>query len=527
MFHGLKTPRGAIYFCLGIGVFMLWLGPQIWVAYYEKDTNHQMMSPETFQTIIPLGLLFYCLLTLVLNIGEKAIHFSPAEIDFLFTRPYHRRELLVYKLTNNAFNTVFASLFASVFLFRFTHNFFLTMVGLFFTFVFLSNLTILVLLFKQVVTARAYTLLRRGVLATLGLVAAALLWYFVKLEPAAGWIDLVRQFQQSLPGKMLLGPFVPFARLIVSNGNLTEFALWLLTAGSINAALVAGIIRLDANYYEIASDISMKFHRLIQQRRKGRQTPFAASKSESHTSIPMLPVWKGIGPIAWRQFSTAYRNSKVIFIMLPILCLVVGPMLFDRKFSEQDLMPFMFILTWMAIFMSQMIPFDFRSDIDRMDWLKVLPIHSMSITIGQLLVPVIFFTILQFLLYMGVALFFEKVRWVLLGMLCFLLPFNFLLFSVDNLFFLLFPTRIVQPRPGDFQQFGRNIFLFFIRILFLMATLALSAAMGFLVYWLTASVMLGLILGWIVMAGSALSLVPWIAYAFERFDPSIHVPAGD
>ena len=33
-------------------------------------------------------------------------------------------------------------------------------------------------------------------------------------------------------------------------------------------------------------------------------------------------------------------------------------------------------------------------------------------------------------------------------------PFDFLLFAMENLFFLLFPTRLAAATPGDFQALG-------------------------------------------------------------------------
>ncbi len=34
--------------------------------------------------------------------GEKALYFTPSEVDFLFPAPFHRRELLIFKLAKIA-----------------------------------------------------------------------------------------------------------------------------------------------------------------------------------------------------------------------------------------------------------------------------------------------------------------------------------------------------------------------------------------------------------------------------------------
>src|SRR5438045_7895711 len=41
----------------------------------------------------PLGLLAFCVLNLLLASEERAIHFAPAEVDFLFPGPFRRRQL--------------------------------------------------------------------------------------------------------------------------------------------------------------------------------------------------------------------------------------------------------------------------------------------------------------------------------------------------------------------------------------------------------------------------------------------------
>ncbi|MGC9329633.1 MAG: hypothetical protein ACP5I1_18500, partial [Candidatus Hinthialibacter sp.] len=162
---------------------------------------------------------------------------------------------------------------------------------------------------------------------------------------------------------------------------------------------------------------------------------------------------------------------------------------------------------------------------DRMDWLKMLPLNPLAIAIGQLLTPMLVFTALEFLLFGGIALFFAKTQALLMIVLLFLIPFNFLLFAVDNLFFLVFPVRLDQKGGGDFQHFGRSMLQFFIRLITLFAIVGIAGGIGYLLYFISQIQSLGLITAWILLFGGACSIVPWIALAFERFDPSLHTPA--
>ncbi|MBN2329133.1 MAG: hypothetical protein JXR73_18485 [Candidatus Omnitrophica bacterium] len=524
--RSVKTLRGALYFSIAAAVFLLWMAPQIILAFHEQENgNHNLFSTDAIEALLPFGLFAYCLLNVFLNLGEKSIYFTPAEIDFLFASPFHRKELLLYKILSNAMTLIFTSLFIAVFTFRFAHHFICVAAGFFLMINFMNQFSMTALLIKQIVTGFAYTRFRQIVLGAAGLLLAAGCWQMADYASSIGWIEAMRRFQSSLAGVIMIGIFIPFAKTMTANNILTEMLPWASIALLLNMVLVYGILQLDANYYERAEAVSQKISQAAQRMKKGQSSPFFSSKAESKSGLSMLPAWGGIGPIVWRQFTTAYRNSKILFLLLPILCITMGPILSSKGMSSNDISPMIMVLVWFSFFVSQMLPFDFRGDLDRMDWLKMLPLNPLAIAIGQLLTPTLVFTTLEFLLFGGIALFFAKTQALLTIVLLFLIPFNFLLFAVDNLFFLVFPVRLAQKGGGDFQHFGRSMLQFFIRMITLFAIVGIAGGIGYLLYIITQIQSLGLIASWILLFSAACSIVPWIALAFERFDPSIHTPA--
>ena len=108
----------------------------------------------------------------------------------------------------------------------------------------------------------------------------------------------------------------------------------------------------------------------------------------------------------------------------------------------------------------------------------------------------------------------------------FALPINFLLFALDNLLFLLFPTRLMAATPGDFQALGRNV-LFMVAKASALIAVAVAAALTGLAAWSAAgeSVLAGLIAAWPVVAACAAALVPFVAWAFTLFDVGRDTPA--
>jgi uncharacterized protein YheU (UPF0270 family) len=157
---------------------------------------------------------------------------------------------------------------------------------------------------------------------------------------------------------------------MMAESLLYEMVPWACVALFMNILLVALITRFDTNYYEHAIAISQKVESIKANARKGHANPFQSKKSERNTSIPMFPNLNGIGPIMWRQFTSAYRNAKILFIMVPVFCIMIGPIMFVQKADSEIISPIIFILIWFSIFFGQMMPFDFRGDLDRMDWLK-------------------------------------------------------------------------------------------------------------------------------------------------------------
>jgi len=103
------------------------------------------------------------------------------------------------------------------------------------------------------------------------------------------------------------------------------------------------------------------------------------------------------------------------------------------------------------------------------------------------------------------------------------LPFNALLFGVENVMFLLFPTRAAAT-PADFQGYGRQILLLFAKGAVLLAAAGLCALAGLLVHRLTHSRPATIATATVVLTAIALALIPAVAWSFKRFDVTTDIP---
>jgi len=173
-----------------------------------------------------------------------------------------------------------------------------------------------------------------------------------------------------------------------------------------------------------------------------------------------------------------------------------------------------------------MLAFDFRGDLDYMDWAKSLPLRPVAIVLGQLAAPVLFMTAIHVAFLSTVAAFSQGSRLMLLAAMLFSPPLNFLIFGVDNLLFLLFPFRAVATTPGDMQHIGRNMVEFFAKMLVLALCCGAAAALGALVYWISGeSWVAALAMSWLGLLFCGCLLVPCIAWAFRKFDVATDTPA--
>jgi hypothetical protein len=105
----------------------------------------------------------------------------------------------------------------------------------------------------------------------------------------------------------------------------------------------------------------------------------------------------------------------------------------------------------------------------------------------------------------------------------FALPINALLFALENLLFLLFPTRVLANNPADFQALGRNV-LFMMAKVFVLGGVAVVAGMVGIVVGVFYPV-LALVMVWLTLAFFVAPLIPLIGWAFTAFDVGRDTPA--
>jgi hypothetical protein len=321
-------------------------------------------------------------------------------------------------------------------------------------------------------------------------------------------------------GRAIAMPFAPFVRTM-SAQSIGELLAWGGVSLAIDLALLAAAIRLDVNYSDVAIASSQAFYRRKKQmQQRGGAGALVLGNARLH--CPGLPWLGGAGPIAQRQLTAALRGLPGLGLFLlcfavPMLTMVIG-----SRHGEPILAPLAGGLIVFSIMLTRMVPFDFRGDLEQMDWLKSLPLSATAIAAGQLVTPVVLLTAFHLGSFTILGLLDKSGHAVLLSAAAFVVLVNLLVLAVDNLLFLLAPARLHPGTGVSFQFFGRAVVEMLAKFMLLAAGGAAAVGPAAAAYFLCGrSWIAGLAVAWVLLLAMAVAMLLAVAWAFRRFDVSL------
>ena len=460
--------------------------------------------------------------------GDKALYFSPAEVDFLFPAPFHRRELLMFKLAKTVVGLTFVALLFSGSFLIYLGPWLSAFVGIFLALAFVQLLAIATAFLGQIVAEHAYTTRRRMVLIAIGAMVFAGLAQMLWQTPMLGPSELAHQFQSSWTGTVLLAPFEVFSHTILAARPFPDLVCWGAGALAIDALLLALILKLDADYLESAAAISQKLYEKVQRMKQGGGIALPASQKAASIRLPRFPWWGGAGPLAWRQVLIAIRTSRYALIISIGIATIIGVMAFVSKRNPvgPDLVSFMGIgfLAYLTFIFSMQLPWAFRGDIVHMDCLKSLPIAPLAVALGELTGGVMLLAMIQLVLLIGLLAAGGSPVLNLIVM-TFLVPFDLLILAMSNTVFLIYPVRHAPGTSGDFQLVGRMMLFMLLQFLMLIPALGIPFGIAGLAYVLSGfSVTVFAVTGWALLAAEVPLWLFLLASMFVRFDPGTETP---
>lgn len=531
--RSLKTFRGIVQF--GFIAFMI--GYFVVINLVARN----MTGPGTkinaillvdASSMVAFGLFAFTAKILLFSTGEAAIYFTASEVAFLFPAPLTRRQLLVYKLMKSLGGILVLGLMLSVMMMATIKLWVAGFVGLVLALSFMQLLAMNVAFAREIAGERLHYVLRRAGSLVVGVLVVVAVLQTLKHAPGVQMQELAKGFKESAMGGWLLAPFQIFSRTILAP-DLPTLMTWGSIALAVDAVLLAVAFRLDALSLETALEVSEKITAKIQlAKSKGAWHMLLQPGSvKVQRRLPQLPFWRGVGPIVWQKLMTTFRSSSKI-LWLPIAAFIFGGIAMTMAPPPAKAGLGIGIMGYLSF----IVCLSMQNDIERVGYLKSLPIGSVAVVMGELLGFVLTLSVAQSLFFIGAALALPQTAGWMACAAAFVLPFNFLLFSVDKLVFYAYPTRMMKASAGDFQQAGRQLlFVIFKTLLLGVAAMAaaMSAGLGYFVHsaivgksqWLVGPEVSAVAAACAALLLMGLSLIPALAYAYRRFDASLDMPA--
>ncbi len=527
MFRGARTPRGAFLLIFTIGFFVTIFGPSLFVG---AMGNRPGVFPfgGLAEPYLPFLLLGVSLMYVFTSAGEKALYFSPPEVDFLFAAPFHRRELLFYKLANTLTGIVFAALLFSMSFLMYLGSWLSAVVGIFLTLVFLQLLAMTTAFLGQIVAEHAYSGPRRLILLTIGVLVFAGLAQMLWQTPVQSPAELAHHFRSSWTGRVLLAPFEVFSHAILAAKIFPELVCWAAGALAIDIGLLAIVFRLDSDFLESAAAISQKLYEKTQRIKQGGGIVLPASQKSASIRLARFPWLGGAGPLAWRQLLMAIRTSKYAILLSLSIGIVIAVLAFlaPRDPNGPDVVSLVGVsfMAYLTFIFCMQLPWAFRGDIVHMDCLKSLPVAPLAVAIGELAGGLALLAGIQLVILIGLLGAGGNPA-LILTVVAFLIPFDLLLLAMSNTLFLIYPVRFTPGTAADFQMIGRTMLFMLLQVVILVPSLGIPAGFAGVAYWLSGfSLPVFAVTAWVLLAAEVPLWLFLLASMFVRFDPGTETP---
>lgn len=517
MFRGGRTARTIIFLVIGFMVIGLSMLGAI-VRHFTMPRS----DPSAMSIYLPVVLLTFCIANLIGAAGERAIAFTPAETDFLFPGPFTRRELLIYKIIKGIGAAMISAAVFGTFFWNYAPGWIAAYMACFLSLVFLQMLSIAIMLIALNISQRVLNRVRRFILAGILVVLAFAVEPIIAAAKTRDPTLIAHGLKQSAAVRVLLWPFEVFARIIAAPNIWPAAWMWIGVAVAMIAALLVAVMLLDAQYMEAAAAASRRRYEMVRQ---ARMRGISMRATTSRLRAPMLPRLGGIGPIAWRQLTTAVRQSRGLLTLLVMIGIGAGIFVFTQRDGGNSIRPTFGVIMWASVMLANSLRFDFRGDIDLIDSLKALPLAPLTICAGEIIAPALVMSLFHFSIIVMAMIAAPQHTVYLISAAVLILPANFAMFAVENLMFLLFPTRFVTAAPGDLQGSGRMMMVMFLKMFVVAIVVIAAVGIGAIVHifsgnWTAAVASTG-----VIMIVEVIALLTAMSAAFVRFDPHTQTPA--
>ena len=534
------TRRRFVLSLTAVLLAIVWLANAMISILYREP-----LDPIAFRRTISLGLLVYSIWHVLKNAfkrPEVAIEWTPAEVELLLGGPFTRRDRLVYRFATIVNSVVIKSLCFAILMLPDLPSWIAGFSGVLLGLLFVDLWKLLVENVAWGMSDRVYKFYRYCT-ATLvvGFAISALTltvcnsqdWRFgstpAAIEFAKLFLTSAASLRETWIGIILETPFLLFSQIILAHEFSANNMICFATALALVALMGGLVLRVD----QICFDAK---HRAEQESYRAgvAVTNDVVNEKTPVFRLARLARFGGMGPLVWRQLKGVknYRSSLLFAMAVPSVLACLPAFAYEN--TNMVLLNVVGALVFYSfILLPTALKFDFRRDLDRFPILKSLPLHPLSIVIGQLTTPVLVSSLFQIVVFAMVSVFHPIPFVFAAASIILLVPLNVLIFAIENLIFLLFPYRVAQE---GFAVFLRSTLTFTAKGVLFLAALIFVVAWAFTVDNLTVVLNRSLSVNfdhrlvfaigiWLSIAIASICTVVSLTRAFHRFDVSQDMPS--
>jgi ABC-2 type transport system permease protein len=396
-----KQPRHLVFLLVG-GAYVFMVGGS---RTFLRSASPRAMDPSHVPPWLAFLVLAYLGFVWLFGADAAVLAFSEAEVEFFFTAPVTRRQLVHYKLVRTLVASLASGAFFAFVLRRGGSPVYAT-VGFCIGFSTLAFHRVCASMTRMILLEHGFTAIRRR-LVTLAVAAAVLVAGAVSIARAAAalpsfdssdpnaWMDAVSAWTHTHGTVLswLLFPVAAIARVTAATTGM-QFVAALPAALAVLAVHYVWAMSTDVAFEESSAEAAQKLARKVDDLRAGRIG-----------AIPRTPPLFRLGAngppwvaIFWKNIIAGTRISRrqlvvwaVAFLVFPFALGAAGGHAMRSSLGWIALG----IAVFTALLGPHMVRNDLRQDIDQMDILRSYPLRARDTVMGELLAPLAMLTAIE------------------------------------------------------------------------------------------------------------------------------------
>jgi len=410
--------RRAFYFCLGLRRPTTFIGFAAvagligFLFYYRKhEIFGQLVRRET---LTGCALLMLCG-SLFKGFLQRGLVFEPPDLEFLFTSPFTRRQVVFYRLLPGyLFALVQGLVFLGLFAPHLKHPALTTLSFIFFQIACFHAVTASAI-FAGTLSDALHHRVRWMMLGVYFLLTAVYL--------RAAWdFKIIPAFASSPFAQLLFYPAVTLSdaattpsvgawtvRLLGINFFSThphwQSAFYLAAFGAGAVASLWLLFKLKADIFETSLATTTRAAEKRLRIRQGRSLVVIPGRQPRSVRLPDAALFRGIGAIVWKNLVVASRSRRELVLASVFTCIYTGFLVairwvLHRLMAEGGELPARQIMDFdnglalalclLVFFLQRTFPFDFRRDGQHLVGFRTLPVSPFALALAEIAVPTAF-----------------------------------------------------------------------------------------------------------------------------------------